>query len=199
MIGAFAEGNPFKEYRVVAAPMSVGTEDEPDYLVQLKEYHDEAIPKQPAPEHFEESGKTKIIDVEVPVTTGEENLRHLIRNLHNIQNEALASAAGYNEQKKLALKALFEAGSGKSYTRMECRIENDWENAVRRYIRPDTGEVALVEQISYEERQQVLKLETPGDTIEPTIDTLTVETAPEIPIGEFVPEESGTEMASRPR
>ncbi len=36
---------------------------------------------------------------------------------------------------------------------MECTVENDWEGRVRRYIRPDTGEVAKTEQIPYEECQ----------------------------------------------
>lgn len=177
MIGAFADGAVVTEYRVVASPMVVGVQGDEatEWLIQLVEHHGDEHPVA-APENFQASGKTKVIDCEVPETFTEQKLKSMIRHLQTMKIEAQADASQRREEIKEQEKAIFAACDGKSFKPMECTIENDWENAVRRYIRPDTGEVALTEQISDAERQTVLELNVPGDTMAPTIDTITMET-----------------------
>jgi hypothetical protein len=142
-------------WTVVASPVNSGSEEDGDYIIQLKKFEDpdfnvSEIPVQP---QFVATGSTKIIEVECPTTKSEDNIKRLVRDLQRIKAEALASAASYREDIKAAEKALFDECNGKSYTSMECKVENDWESGVRRYIRPDTGGVAKEEQIPYEERQ----------------------------------------------
>lgn len=152
-------------YRVVAAPVNDG--EDGDYIITLKKIDDikQPIEGSPAGPQFTPTGTTKIIDVECPTTQSEEMIRKLVRNLQSIKSEASASAASYREDIKAAEKRLFDACAGKSYTQMECNVENDWEAGERRYIRPDNGEVAKVEKIPYEEIQLSIGLDdaTPAE------------------------------------
>lgn len=142
------------------APQATQDGQPDDSPAQSKE-EKPAATEAPAEPHFAPTGKSKVIDVECPTTNSEEKIKKLVRGLQSLKADAAADAASWREQIKEQEKALFEACSGKSYTSMECKIEEDWEAGVRRYVRPDNGETALTEQISLEERQCKMKLENP--------------------------------------
>lgn len=146
-------------WEITTAPESDGAED---FYLSVKKYveptaeaQEQAIEEAPAPTtpQFKLSGKTKIIDVECPATPSEMEKDKLIRTLQAKKIEAQAVAAEYREEIKDIEKRLFALVNGKSFTRMECTIIEDWDGGERRYIRPDTGEVALIEKIPFEERQ----------------------------------------------
>ena len=46
--------------------------------------------------------------------------------------------------------------SGREYRMVECNVEYDFKKGVKTIIRTDTGEIAKVEEISEEERQEEL-------------------------------------------
>lgn len=155
-----------KEWILTAAPELVD-EAADDWLIKLKAKEDApATESQPAAApQFKATDKKKMIDVECATTHSEEKIKTLVRGLQSIKAEAQADAADWRERIKTQEKALFEACNGKSFTQMECKIEEDWDAGVRRYVRPDTGEVALTEQIPYEERQLNMNLDGPaGET-----------------------------------
>jgi hypothetical protein len=104
----------------------------------------------------EQCSRTKVIDVEVVETHTESELKRLVRDLENIELEKSDANSKFNERIKEAKKALYEASHGKSYVQMECMVADDWNEGIRRYIRPDTGEVAKEEPIPFGERQQNL-------------------------------------------
>jgi hypothetical protein len=139
-------------WSIVASPVNSGDEGSGDFIVQLKKVAEPAEESSAQPQ-FAATGSTKIIDVECATTRSEEHIKGIVRRLQSLKGEALASAASYREDIKGVEKELFEACNGKSYTSMECAVENNWEAGIRRYIRPDTGEVAKEEQIPYEEQQ----------------------------------------------
>jgi hypothetical protein len=155
-------------YRVVASPINSGSGDN-DYLIQLKKIDTWSVPELSAKPQFQPAGKTKVIEVEVPETYTEAEIKRLVRSLQMIKAEAGLSAANYREQIKDAEKAVFEACNGKSYKPMECAVENDWEAGVRRYIRSDTGEVAKEEKIPWEERQLNMNQELVSATPKPEL------------------------------
>jgi hypothetical protein len=154
----FPERDPVdpKEWVLVNDPTLVSA-DLNDYLIALAEKTPAAEPA--AAPQFKATEKTKVIDVECPETVSEENIKRLVRNLQSLEAEAQADAAHWRDHIKKQKQAVFAACNGKSFTHMECRIEEDWEKGVRRYIRPDNGEVALTEQIPYEERQLKMPLD----------------------------------------
>ena len=133
-----------KEWILTAAPELVD-EAADDWLIKLKAKEDApATESQPAAApQFKATDKKKMIDVECATTHSEEKIKTLVRGLQSIKAEAQADAADWRERIKTQEKALFEACNGKSFTQMECKIEEDWDAGVRRYVRPDTGEVAL--------------------------------------------------------
>jgi hypothetical protein len=142
-----------KIFIVTAAP--VKDESGPDYFIEVEpiEAKTEPEPEQSKIEPQFKTSKTKVIQVEVPETHSEQHLKEMVRHLQCLKIEAQSEAAQWRDRIKEQEKALFAACNGKSFTSMECIIENDWEGGIRKYIRPDTGEVALTEKISYEERQ----------------------------------------------
>lgn len=104
----------------------------------------------------EQCSRTKVIDVEVPETEKESELKRLIRELLSVWVEKDNNASNLNMRILIAIKDLFEASNCKSYVPMECMVADDWGEGIRRYIRPDTGEVAKEEPIPFGERQQNL-------------------------------------------
>lgn len=136
-------------YEVVATAIHTGAEDSGDFLIQLKPI----IAEEPAPKFAPPSHGKKVIEVECEVSKSEGELRRLIRDMQSLEIEANASAADYREQIKAAKKRIYDLSNGKAYTSMECDVINDWEAGKRGFIRPDTGAVVRVEEISMEERQ----------------------------------------------
>jgi hypothetical protein len=155
-------------YRVMASPINSGSGNN-DYLIQLKKIDTSSVPELSAKPQFQSAGKTKVIEVEVPETYTEAEIKRLVRSLQMIKAEAGLSAANYREQIKGAEKAVFEACNGKSYKPMECAVENDWEAGVRRYIRSDTGDIAKEEKIPWEERQLNINQELASATPKPEL------------------------------
>lgn len=160
------------QFEVVATAINSGEEGSGDFIIQVKKVVVEVTPPEPK---FQQSAKTKVIEVECPETYSEQEMKRLTRALQSLKIAACASAAEYRDQIKEAEKALFAAANGKSLTSMECRVENDWEAGIRRFIRPDTGDVAKTEQIPWEERQFNLNLPE-AEVAEPqTVESLTKE------------------------
>ncbi len=161
----FNDANPEdgKLYTVVSSPEKV-TEfgEEEEWIVKLishtEQTEEETTEKQteevpPDGPQFPATGTLKKIEVECEATPSEEHIRGLVLRLQQIKGESLASAASYREDIKAAEKNLFEACNGKSYTMMECVVENDWEGGVRKYRNPKTNVVVKEEKIPFEEQQ----------------------------------------------
>jgi len=202
--------NPDEKEWVLTADPELVTQEPSDYLIKVipkgTVLPEEPLADAPAEPQFKTTEKTKMVDVECPTTRSEEKIKQLVRGLQSLKAEAQADAADWRERIKTQEKALFEACNGKSFTQMECRIEEDWDAGVRRYIRPDTGEIALEEQIPYEERQLHMDIppatdqaaEANADGQAPTEGT-TPETKPassetvEEDAGDFPPPEETTE------
>lgn len=157
------------QWKVIASPVKVSNLGEEDnWSIQLKKIEDAASPKEKQEERsepqFDTTGQTKIIEVECLETKSEQEMKNLGRRIRSLKAEALQTAAEYREDIKKLEKRFFEMCDGKSYTNMECTVVNDWEAGERKYIRPDTGEIARLEKIPYEEQQLNMNKDLEGDT-----------------------------------
>ena len=150
--------------------------------------------ERPEPQ-FDTNGKTKIIDVECSETQSEREIKILGRQIRDLKAEALQTASQYREEIKVLKKRFFQMCDGKSYTQMECTVETDWETGERKYIRPDTGEIACVEKIPYEEQQLNMNKDLEADTSEEkTPDEAVVEKEDGESSGETEQVTEGTEL-----
>lgn len=173
---ASSSGKYDKEFQVVEKPTpDTDAEGEVNYTIQARIYNENTAAEikpeveavEPAKPNFKAAPKTKTVDIECPETYSEQKIKRLIREMQNLENERLTAAQEFNEQIKVAKKALYAAIDGKSFIPMECLLVEDWENGERRYIRPDNGQVALLEKIPYEERQLKMDLQIlePGSEV----------------------------------
>ena len=164
----FLQGNQVDETQWMVIENPIGEKE--NYVVKLKKINNAASPKEESEERsepqFDTTGKTKIIEVECPETYSEQEMKRLGRQIRDLKAEALQTASQYREEIKTLEKRFFQMCDGKSYTQMECTIENDWEAGERKYIRPDTGEIARLEKIPYEEQQLNMNKDLEADTSE---------------------------------
>lgn len=143
-------------WQVIAHPTMVSQEgEEENWLIQLSKIDTSKEEKKEVLQEpqFDTVNKTKIIEVECSETQSEREMKNLGRKIRELKAVALQTAAEFREDIKKLEKRFFEMCDGKSYTSMECTIVNDWNTGERKYIRPDTDEIARVEKIPYEEQQ----------------------------------------------
>jgi hypothetical protein len=173
------------EYVLIEAPETI-SEEKGDYLIklQLKKDFDAAAEQESNEPKFPQE-KTQLIDVECEETFTEEKIKKIVRKLQSLKLESLAVAGQYREDIKACEKELFAACNGKSFTQMKCRVIEDWEAGVRRFIRPDNGEVALTQAIPYEERQ--LKLNIAEQQTSEVVDATEDERPDDAETGEQLP------------
>ena len=85
-----------------------------------------------------------------------DNLEAQLASVRKDINAQIAKAAA---ERRMFADAV---SSGKVYREIECRIDLDFKDDVKRWIRTDTGEIAKESRIPAAERQKELELEKGG-------------------------------------